>query len=253
MSLAKEGAHVSRGDKEVLRAPTNVQDDAGSTHEPQYQVCLDLERDHGLYQMGLMSSFAYHDDPKRLAFTLARYKFAAKMLSGSKHVLEVGCADAFATRIVLQEVTALTAIDFDPIFVADVKRRMDEKWKFTCHVHDMLWGPVPGQFDGAYSLDVFEHIAPEREHDFMRNLTASLTPRGAVVIGIPSLQSQAYASAGSKAGHINCKDQGVFKKFMQRYFENVFMFSMSDEVVHTGYGAMSHYNIALACGKKPDR
>src|SRR5689334_8820330 len=106
MSLAKEGAPASKGDKEVLRAPTNVQDDTGSTREPQYQVCLDFERDHGLYQMGLMSSFAYHDDPKRLTFTLARYKFAAKMLSGSEHVLEVGCGDAFATRIVLQEVKA---------------------------------------------------------------------------------------------------------------------------------------------------
>jgi hypothetical protein len=28
------------------------------------------------------------------------------------------------------------------------------------------------------------------------------------------------------------------------------MFSMNDEVVHTGYAAMSHYNLALCCGKK---
>jgi cyclopropane fatty-acyl-phospholipid synthase-like methyltransferase len=250
MSVEKKRARTSEKNAEVSRDFLNSLDGHHATREPQYQVCLEFEREHGLYEMGLMSSFAYHDDPKRLTFTLARYKFAAKMLSGSEHVLEVGCADAFATRIVLQEVKSLTAIDFDPVFVADVNRRMDKKWKFACHVHDMLSGPVPGQFDGIYSMDVFEHIAPEREHDFIRNVAASLTPRGVAIIGIPSLQSQAYASAGSKAGHVNCKDQADFKRFMQQYFDNVFMFSMNDEVVHTGYGAMSHYNLAMACGKK---
>lgn len=37
---------------------------------------------------------------------------------------------------------------------------------------------------------------------------------------------------------------------MLPHFHNVFMFSMNDEVVHTGYGKMSHYNIALCCGSK---
>jgi len=32
---------------------------------------------------------------------------------------------------------------------------------------------------------------------------------------------------------------------MQRFFHNMFMFSMNDEVVHTGYHAMAHYNLAL--------
>ena len=52
-----------------------------------------------------------HNDPKRLTFTLARYKFVAKMLAGYGHVLEVGCGDGFATRIVVQDVGALTAVD----------------------------------------------------------------------------------------------------------------------------------------------
>lgn len=70
-----------------------------------------------------MGSWAYLNDPKRLAFTLARYKFVAKMLSGCEHVLEAGCGDAWPTRIVLQEVRKLTAIDLDPIFVEDANSR----------------------------------------------------------------------------------------------------------------------------------
>ena len=43
------------------------------------------------------------------------------MLSGRNHVLEVGCGDAFGTRIVQAEVGKLTAIDFDPVFIEDVE------------------------------------------------------------------------------------------------------------------------------------
>ena len=32
---------------------------------------------------------------------------------------------------------------------------------------------------------------------------------------------------------------------MLQYFENVFMFSMNDEVLHTGFAPMGHYLFAL--------
>jgi cyclopropane fatty-acyl-phospholipid synthase-like methyltransferase len=218
--------------------------------EKQYQEWIREFKARGTERMGLMTSWAFHDDPKRLAFTFARYKFVAKMLSGCAHVLEAGCGDGFATRIVVQEVAALTAVDFDPNFVEDANSRMSERWPFVCRQHDLLEGPVEGSFDGAYSLDVLEHIPQKRERVFLANMIAPVAEHGVVIIGMPSLQSQAYASAQSKEGHVNCKDQRELKKLMQRYFHNVFMFSMNDEMVHTGYHAMSHYNLALCCGKK---
>ena len=172
------------------------------------------------------------------------------MFSGRKHVLEVGCADAFATRIVRQEVKDLTAVDFDPVFIEDVNRRMRPNWKFNCFVHDMLSKPVSGHFDGIYALDVLEHIQPSDEAKFMDNFTASLAPNGVAIIGMPSLESQTYASEISKAGHVNCKSMPDLRKTMERYFANVFIFSMNDEVVHTGYHKMAHYLIALCCQRR---
>lgn len=220
------------------------------TQEKQYQIMLEYRNRHGLESLGLMTSQAWYDDPKRLTFTLSRYKFVAKMLAGSESVLEVGCADAFSTRIVVQEVKKLTAVDFDPLFVEDTNARMSDKWKFECHVHNMLKGPVSGQFDGMYALDVLEHILPENESLFLENMMVSLSGRGAMIIGMPSLESQDYASPMSKEGHVNCKTMPELKATMQRYFHNVFMFSMNDEVVHTGYHKMAHYLFALCCGKK---
>ena len=224
--------------------------DAEKTREPQYQVQIALRDAKGLTRLGLTTNQVWHDDPRRLLFILARYKFVAKMLSGKQKVLEVGCGDAFGTRIVLQEVGAVCAIDFDPIFVKDVNERMEERWKFDCRVHDILEGPVEGVFDGAYALDVLEHISQEHEQRFVSNIARSLTEHGVLIIGTPSIQSQAYASAPSKEGHVNCKDHRGLKELMSRFFHNVFIFSMNDEVVHTGFYPMAHYLLALCCSKK---
>ena len=220
------------------------------TKEPQYDITLKYRDEHGLEPLGLMINQAWYDDPKRLSFTFSRYKFVAKMLAGSKNVLEIGCADAFCSRIVLQDVEKLTVTDFDPIFIDDVKARQLGRWKFEdAFVHDILAGPVSGSFDGIYALDVLEHIPPAEEHGFMLNLIASLTPHGSVIIGMPSEESQAHASAVSKAGHVNCQTMPVLKETMGRYFHNVFMFSMNDEIVHTGYHKMAQYLMAVCCGK----
>ncbi|QBP77620.1 class I SAM-dependent methyltransferase [Herbaspirillum huttiense] len=220
------------------------------TKEPQYAEIFDIVEKHGVSQFGLMANASWNEDPKRTLFTLARYKFVAKMLAGRQQVLEIGCADAFGTRLVQQEVRHVTAVDFDPLFIEDVKARMNPAWPMSSFVHDMLDGPVPGQFDAVFSLDVLEHIEPEKEVIFLSNAMQSLTEQGVMIVGMPSLESQAYASPQSKAGHVNCKSGKDLKALMQNHFHNVFLFSMNDETVHTGFYPMAHYLIAVCCGKK---
>lgn len=217
------------------------------TREAQYQVCLD-RADEGVTSLGLMSNQVWQDDPRRMVFLLSRYKFVAKLLAGRAHALEVGCADGFGARIVRQEVPAVTAVDFDPIFIEDAQRHVSPRWPITFRVHDLLQGPVPGTFDAAYSLDVIEHIPLEQEDLFVGNVARSLSPDGVFIVGSPSLESQAYASPPSRAGHVNCKDGPGMRALMQRFFRNVFLFSMNDEVVHTGFTPMAHYLIALCVG-----
>lgn len=221
------------------------------TREPQYQNCLEIRQKKGLTPLGLMTNQVWQDDPRRLAFLLSRYKFVAKVLSGKGAVLEIGCADAFGTRIVLQEVAALTAVDFDPVFIEDIRERMDPEWEFEARFHDMLSGPVqPAEFDAAYSLDVIEHIQPANEDQFVGNIAASLKPDGVLILGSPSIHSQAYASKPSKEGHVNCKDAAGLRSLGERHFRNVFLFSMNDEVVHTGFSPMAHYFLALCVGRR---
>ena len=224
--------------------------EAQKTKETQYQVIVEAAEKRGVERMGFRASESWYEDPKHIVFRFARYKFVAKMLSGKQNVLEIGCGDAFGTRIVQQEVGKFTAIDFDPVFVEDAKQRMIGKWAFDCSTHDMLDGPVPGHFDAVYACDVLEHIEPAQERRFLDNCFATLDVNGCAIIGLPSLESQAYASVQSKLGHVNCKSAPDLKKLMQEYFHNVFIFSMNDEVVHTGHHKMAHYVFAIGAGQR---
>lgn len=220
------------------------------TVEPQYDGHVELKQKQGLTKLGVEKNANWHSDPRRLVFVLSRYKFVAKMLSGKNRVLEIGCGDGFPVRIVLQEVGSIHAVDIDPVFIDDIAERTDEKWRFSSAVHDMLSGPVAGQYDAAYSLDVLEHIAKKDERKFMDNIVKSLTKTGVLIIGMPSIESQAHASPLSKIGHVNCKTGTELKTLMLDYFENVFMFSMNDEVVHTGYQPMAQYLFGMGVGVK---
>lgn len=226
------------------------------TQEAQYQTYLEEDQLLGRGRLGIMISSGWRHDPRRLLFMLARYKFVAKMLSGYSRVLEIGCGDAFGTRLVRQEVKSVLAVDFDPIFINDIRSRMGTEFQFDAKVHNMLDGPlgyrdVPGDlFHAAYSLDVLEHIAPENERAFLRNIANSLSQEGVLIIGMPSLESQPHASEASREGHVNCKSAPDLKNLMREFFYNVFMFSMNDEVVHTGYHPMAHYLFAVCAGRR---
>jgi len=223
---------------------------AEKTYEPQYQAHVELRDSKGFTRLGLRANAAWHTDPKRLGIVLARYKFVAKMLSGKTRVLEVGVGDGWASRVVKQEVDTLVGIDIDALFIEDAIAAMEEPWAFECRVHDMLAGPIAPPFDAAYALDVIEHIPASDEDRFIANIAGSLVSPGVAIVGLPSLESQPYASPLSKEGHVNCKSAPDLKTLMLRHFQEVFIFSMNDEVVHTGFYALAHYLIALCVGKR---
>jgi hypothetical protein len=97
---------------------------------------------------------------------------------------------------------------------------------------------------------VIEHINAREEDVFVGNIVTSLTPEGVLILGSPSLESQTHASPASKAGHVNCKTGKELRALLERFFHNFFMFSMNDEVVHTGYFPMAHYLIGIGCTKR---
>ena len=220
------------------------------TREPQYQVHLDNLDTYGSTVLGLHANTVWHEDPKHLLFTFSRYKFVAKMLAGKEDVAELGCGDGMGARFVKQSVSNLTITDFDPIFIEDIKSRSNSDWPVNAFVHDITEAPLTKVFDAIYTLDMMEHIHPEKEGVAMNNIVKSLKKEGVFLIGIPSLASQKHAHPKSLEGHVNCKDGDLFKSDLLKWFHNVFVFSMNDEVIHTGFFPMAHYLFAICCQPK---
>lgn len=217
-----------------------------------FNYCVKEYEEGRVAKMGYMSSYAFYHQPIRLAITASRYKFVSKMFAGYNKVLELGCADAFYSTIVAQNVKELVATDYDPVFINQAKE-LGRADNMVLKVLDLTQDPCVNEFDGIYALDVFEHIYPKDENAFMLNIVRALKKDcggGALILGIPSLESQIYASEGSKAEHVNCKSGEDFKAFCKKYFHHVFLFSMNDEVVHTGFYPMAHYLFAVCVGVK---
>lgn len=190
--------------------------------------------------IGSMHAASFAEDPKHLGFVLARYKFVAKMFAGFHAVLEVGCGDCTGATVVKQAVSHWHGCDIHPL---------NKNWQVF--EHDMLLAPVSfyAKYDGIYALDVLEHIEPKDEDKFLKNICGSLTEKGSLIIGMPSLESQQYASLNSKMQHVNCKTEIGLRETLARYFTSVFLFGMNDETLTTGFGPMCHYRLAVCAGK----
>ncbi len=197
---------------------------------------------------------AYSRDPKHLGFQAARYKFVAKMLAECGCVLEIGCQEGFFTPIVAQNVERVIAIDFFKPSLEKAQRFIAPEFtKISFLGHDILDGPIPEHYEAAYAIDVLEHIDPQQEDLFLRNIIAGFLDfkQATLIIGIPSLNSQQHSSDYVRHQHINCKSADQLRLFLRKYFVNVFIFGMNDEVLHTGFFPLCNYLFALCVSARP--
>lgn len=199
--------------------------------------------------LGPATSAAMRSDPRMLGFILSRYKFVGKMLEGRQRVLEVGCGDAFGAPLVAYGVDELVCTDIDREQLRDNVQRMGADDSLWFEQHEFVSNPWPGEsFDGAYAIDVLEHIYPGEERRWMDNVVGALKPHGVLLLGTPNITSQQYASPYSRVGHVNCKSCSELWALSNRYFHNTFLFSQHDEVVTTAYSPMAHYLWVMGVG-----
>jgi len=200
--------------------------------------------------LGRASSNAYRTDPKMIGFMAGRYKFVAKMLDGIDTAMEVGCGDGFGAPVVAQAVKHLYCTDIDKATLADNAERLGFLQNTSFEYFDFRESPFHTPVGAIYCVDVIEHIFQEEEGNFLKNLCNSLRDDGVMIVGTPNKTAEQYASENSRAGHINLKDHKSLRTLMKQYFDHVFLFSMNDEVLHTGFYPMAHYLWALCVTPK---
>ena len=202
--------------------------------------------------LGPWTSYSLVHDPKHLAFVLARYKFVAKMLHGRGRVMEIGSGDGIGLPLVAQAVGHVYAVDWDRRLLEGNARRLQHLTNVTYVAADLNREAPDISVDAAYWVDVIEHLDAATEPIVLDHIVSCLPDDGVLVTGTPNKTAAQYASPQSERAPINLKTMDELRSLMQRYFRNVFMFGMNDEVLHTGYAPMCHYIWALAVGVRRD-
>lgn len=197
---------------------------------------------------GTIWSFNFRNDPKRLPFVLARYKFAASLIGNHKSVLEMGCGEGIGAPILVENAKNYTGIDYDTPQIETAKNILEDP---KCHfLAQDFFDQKIGNFDAVVSLDVIEHIYQEHEKSYVEAICSNLNENGIAIIGTPNETTTPYASKLSKEAHVNMFSQKRLQVLLLEFFSHVFCFGMNDEVVHTGYAPMAQYLICVACNKR---
>lgn len=195
-------------------------------------------------------SYNFRNDPKRLAFVLARYKFAAKMGSSQRSILELGCGEGIGAPILAEFALSYTGVDLDEAAISGARGNFQADLPKYRFIYEDFMGKTFGSYDSVVSLDVVEHIYPEHEALYFETIMDNLNERGIAIVGTPNITAAPYASEASELGHVNLFSQKRLKEALERYFHNVFPFGINDEILHTGYAPMAHYIICVACNRR---
>ena len=220
----------------------------------------------------------WQDNDVQLASRLAHYRLVATLMGVRHEVAEYGCASPAGTRLVLQQSRRMLLLDPRPLVVGDVQWRFQDNVRIEARLHDILSMPSPRQVDLLYCINFLQYISRDDEDNFVRNLRNSLSRDfDFVLIGSPSYGAGSSAGLQSTPGdntpraivaQLNQQDPpspsksalseakvfrrtgAELKALMQRFFQNVFMFSMVDDFAQPGIRPSAEHVFALGCGKK---
>jgi hypothetical protein len=239
-----------------------------------------LQMPVGLPTQSLQASRLWQDDEARLASHLAHYRFVAAVMGVRHDVAEYGCASPTGARLVLRQSRKMALFDPRPLVVGDLQWRFQDDWRFEARVHDIISKPLPRQVDSAYCVDFLQYISRDEEDNFVRNLRDSLShDSDFLLIGSPSYGAGAddplavpntlsadtthaiaaqltrqdlTCQSGSARGETSVyrRTAAELKALMERFFHNVFVFSMVDDVAQPGIQPNAQHVFALSCGKK---
>lgn len=212
----------------------------------------DTQKDENV-EIGPYSSYQFLNSRRHLLYTIARYKFAMKIIGENKRILDLGCNDGFGTYFLGEFASKLVGVDFDEKAISWAKKQKSlSNIEFKCEnfFKKEYWNINEKKFDAIVSFDVIEHIYPQNENEFMNTVIKNLEHNGIFIIGTPSLEANQYSKENISGAHVNLYTGETLNKMLNKYFNNVFMFTQNDEIIHTGHFRMANYLLAVCCYKK---
>ncbi len=194
-----------------------------------------------------IEGISFKNSPLDFFILLARYKFAMRFLRKNHNVIDVGCGHGLGTIFLSKYCKSITGIDLDKDLISE-NINNNKKIRNISFQESNILNPdkkLLNKFDALVSMDVIEHFNSKDITKVIRNYFKLLNKKGFAVIGTPNLNSRKYASKRRLDTHEYEFTHDDFEKKLKKIFKNVFVFSMTDEVVSTSFPKMSWYLMAI--------
>lgn len=185
-------------------------------------------------------------NPLMAAIKLARFKFVARMLRPTDRVLDIGCGQGVGAYFYSRFAKTVTGLDLYADQDRATARFGADNLSFIAG--DILAPPptiTENTFDAITCVDVIEHFHQPDGERIIAGYRDLLSDGGMMILGTPSRFSQPYRSVGSRDSHFHEYEPEELRGLCDRHFKRTLMFSMNDEVVHTGFDKLAWFFFVL--------
>jgi 2-polyprenyl-3-methyl-5-hydroxy-6-metoxy-1,4-benzoquinol methylase len=197
--------------------------------------------------LGEYEGYSYRENPFDFYIILSRYKFAMRLLKNTHKVGDVGCGKGYGSVFLAKHVQEVMALDYDSDLIRENSVENADVSNLSFRQFDLLNPDISlnGKFDAIVSMDVIEHFKRDKVHNVIGAYRDLLRDNGFAIIGTPNIASRPFASKRRLATHEFEYTPEEFETDLSKQFKNVFLFSMTDEIVSTQFNKLSWYLIAL--------
>ena len=194
-----------------------------------------------------VEGIVFNENPLDFFIILARYKFGTRFIKKTHKVIDVGCGHGLGSVFLSKYANEIIGVDLDKDLV-ETNNSNYKKIKNLQFKEFNLLKPsksFANKFDVVVSMDVIEHFKKNKLGTVVDSYYNLLNSDGFAIIGTPNIASRPYASQRRLDTHEFEFTRDEFEKTLSKKFKNVFIFSMTDEVVSTSFPNMAWFFIAI--------
>ncbi len=197
--------------------------------------------------LNVYEGISYKESPLDFFILLARYKFCSRFIKNRYKVIDAGCGRGYGSVFLASCAAHVDAIDFDDALIEANKKSHKDTLNLSFSKLNLLDVPrsMFGLYDALISLDVIEHFEQHETERVVRAYADLIREGGFAIVGTPNVASRPFASERRRQTHPFEFSDEQFEAALRKAFSNVFMFSMTDEIVSTQFPKLSWYLMAI--------
>lgn len=194
-----------------------------------------------------LEGYSFKENPFDIFLMLARYKFASRFLKNNHKVIDAGCGIGMGSLFLSKFSNHVTGGDYDLDLLKKNKLEYQNYKNISFTFLDLLNldQSLINKYDVVVSMDVIEHFELKKVKKVTDSFSKLLNKNGFAVIGTPNIASPPFASKRRISVHPHEFSADQFENALRKSFKNVFLFSMTDEIVSTQFPKLSWYLMAL--------